>query len=350
MNKRCLIGSIACLSIMICVESAKAVISPTAVSGKEYSHFMDEDFMGVPDFEQTIFWDGFGGALDTFDFTPAPGPVRTPPISIPNPETDALANDNDLLFQELRDNRAALIFSTDGDGAIYYEDTAGAGGIWAAPPTINMIAPPRDVDAIEVWGPDSTDAMSGDDAFNYSLESRPPLGPGAFDPGFVSVWHVPGSAPGALGPTAFPLLSTGELAAAIFPLAPAGTPIQVLQEELDLDGMMLDINEFEPDPVGGGAGVRVGRINFSIDPIIDASGAVVFDGGEIFTWDFAFPGPIVPAAFLSHGGHLWDTAFSVIGTFGTATENVNGIEAVPEPAASFLLVLGMMLLGWQRRR
>jgi hypothetical protein len=140
-----------------------------------------------------------------------------------------------------------------------------------------------------------------------------------------------------------------ELAAAILPLAPAGTPTALIQEELDLDGMMLDIDEFEPDPTGGG-GLRVGRINFTIDPIFDASGAVVFDGGEIFTWDFAFPGPIAPAAFLLHGGHLWDTAFSVMGTFGTATENVNGIEAVPEPAAGVLLVLGMLLLCWQRRR
>jgi hypothetical protein len=348
-KNRCCIVLLAGLSLMICLQTSQAIPpAPSAVSGKEYSHFIDEDSTGIPDFEQAIFWDGLGGAIDTFDYSGTP---RMPTISVIKPETDAIAFDNDFLFQRLRDNTADLIFSTDMDGSMYFEDTAAVamGGVWAAPPMINMMAPPRDVDAIELWGPNSSAAASGDDGYNYSLESRPPFGPGAIDPGFVPVWHIPGSTPGALGPAAFPLFSTADLVAAIFPLAPVGTPIDLLQEELDLDGMMLDIQEFEEAIPGGPPGVSVGRINFTIDPITDPNGLVVFDGGEIFTWDFALPGPIAPAAFLFHGGHLWDTAFPVMATYGTLSENVNGIEAVPEPATGLLLAVGMLFLGRRRR-
>ncbi len=233
--------------------------------------------------------------------------------------------------------------------------------MWATSGLINLASPPRDVDAIEVWGPDSTAAVSGDDSFNYSLESIPPLGPGAIDPGGIAVWHVPGSVPGSLGLTAFPLLFDLELAAAITPLAPFGIDDhQTIQEQLDLDGMMLNILNFEPgdDVPGSPGGTRTGSINFTIDPITRTDGTTVFDGGEIFTWDFDFSAlapPPVPAAFLKHGGHLWDTAFPVMGTFMTATENVNGIESVfeviPEPSSVMLAVIGLLsLAGYRRRR
>jgi hypothetical protein len=348
--------AVATIALLAHVATSQAVPPPpTAVTGKEYSNFMDKDASGVLDPEQAVFWTGTGAALDTFDYTPgAPGPLRDPPISIDRPETDALAFDRDQFFFPLRGNTRDLVFSTDGDPDIYFEDTAGVGGTWATAGMINSTPGALDdVDAIELWGPDSTAAALGDDAFNYSLESRPPLGPGAVDPGLISVWHVPGSVPGALGPTAFPLLFVPELAAAISTLAPVGTSIDLLQNELDLDGMMLNIEQFEPEIPGGPAGLRVGSIHFTIDPIIDPlTGVVVFDGGEIFTWDFAFPGPIAPAGFLSHGGHLWDTAFGVMTTFGTATENVNGIESVPEPATTLLAALAITsfcVLGRRRR-
>ncbi len=330
--------------------TAYGVLPPMAVTGKEYSNAPDTDATGLIDSEQSIFWTGTGAAFDTFDFTPGPGPLRVPPLPtfIENPQTDALANSSDFLFNDVRANRSSLIFSTDGDPSIYFEAPGGGSGIWAAPPMINAASPPRDVDAIEVWGPDSAATGSGDDSFNYSLESVPPLGPGAFDPGLVPVWHVPGSIPGGLGPVAVPLITTFELAMAIAPLAAIPVPPQVLQEELDLDALML--NDVIYEEVPGTPGIRRARLNFSIDPIIDpASGAAVFDGGEIFVWDFDSTLPIMPASFLFHGGHLWDTAFPVMATFGTASENVNGIESVPEPATgASLLTLVCLWIGLRR--
>ncbi len=330
---------------------AYGVLPPTSVTGKEYSNAPDLDALGLPDSEQTIYWTGTGAAFDTFDFTPGPGPVRVPalPTFIEIPQTDALANSDDFLFDDVRSNRSPLIFSTDGDPSIYFEAPAGGSGVWAAPPMINSASRPRDIDAIEVWGPDSTAATSGDDSFNYSLESVPPMGLGAFDPGMTSVWHVPASVPGTLGPVAVPLVSVSELAAAIAGLATIPVPPSLLQESLDLDALML--NDVFYEEVPGAIPVRRARLNFSIDPIVDpATGAVVFDGGEIFVWDFDSTMPIMPASFLLHGGHLWDTAFPVMATFGTATENVNGLESVPEPATAVgLLTLVCLWIGQRRR-
>ncbi len=61
------------------------------------------------------------------------------------------------------------------------------------------------------------------------------------------------------------------------------------------------------------------KIMFSIDPIQG------LDGGEIFVYDQSTR----KSSFLKHGGHLWDTSFDVMGTFGTASENINALEAVP---------------------
>ena len=67
---------------------------------------------------------------------------------------------------------------------------------------------------------------------------------------------------------------------------------------------------------------------------------VTFDGGEIFEYD----DPTTPTRFLNHGGHLWDTAFDVRGTFNLLNENIDALEAVsavPEPSCIAMLLLGI---------
>ena len=80
-------------------------------------------------------------------------------------------------------------------------------------------------------------------------------------------------------------------------------------------------------------------IMFSVRPIGP------LDGGEIWVWDKSTGGP---AAFLVHGGHTWDTAHDVSGHFGGVDENINAMEAVPEPMTICLLGLGG--LGLLRRK
>ena len=61
----------------------------------------------------------------------------------------------------------------------------------------------------------------------------------------------------------------------------------------------------------------------------------------------------MPASFLNHGGHLWDTAFPVANTFGLNSENVNAIESastIPEPITAILLGIGLAGLAARRRR
>ena len=96
-------------------------------------------------------------------------------------------------------------------------------------------------------------------------------------------------------------------------------------------------------------------IMFSVSPIDgDDSGDITLDnplldvdGGEIFVWQKG-----EEAKFLDHGGHPWDTEFSVRGTLNLDNEDVNALEAVayhnippvPEPS-SLLSLLGLSALG-----
>jgi hypothetical protein len=329
--------------------------SPKNVPGKEYSDHRDKDTtpppLGpIPDPEQNIAWDGAGGVADTFDYTGSRQlPGGTTDI---DREVDALANLGDLLFHSVIANTSALLFSTDYDPRIHYESIGGGGGVWAAPPVIDQHGV-DDVDGLEVWGPEPDspippgDATKTDDANRYSLEYPigydPPLN--QLDPLGIAVWDY-----NSLAHTSIPWWTVAELSAAIAPLF--GVPIHDIEENFNLDGMMnFDVSDFDTPQKGD-------EIMFTIDPIdLDGDGkitpnAIDIDGGEIFTYKRGDP----MAAYLNHGGHLWNTAFNVQGTFSTASENVNALEAVstvPEPTSILLLGFGLAgLAGYvlHRRR
>jgi len=292
---------------------------PGLVPGKEYSTDVDSDAFGVADPGQVVSWDGrVGGVADSFDYTGTGGLPTS--LLDENLQLDALANSGDALYSSVIIDASALLFSTDGDGSIYAEKIAaagGGGGIWAPPPLINAAHPPTDIDGLEVWGGDGPGA---DDANRFSIKG---------DPTGVAVWATAGGPPGP----AASLYTDAELAAAILPLAAALISLSELENMLDLDAMMTFLKD---------------DILFSIDPIMNATGAVVFDGGEIFVYDRS----LASVSFLTHGGHVWDTAFSVMGTFGTATENINALEsvAIPVPATLALFGVGLAGLGVARRR
>ena len=306
----------------------ECVPPPPRVPGKEYSNHLDRRGFLVdpgdpgaphsPDPEQNIAWDGIGGTADTFDYSLS----RANQGDTVDREVDALANQRDVLYREVVANRTPLAFSTDLDPKIWYETVSGSSGIWAPALAVDQRSP-DDVDGLEVWGrePEApVDApTASDDANRYSLEFDPAIPGGAR----ISVWHY--------DPTFH--VSTPYLTAAAIAGAIGRTD---LAPQIDLDAMMNLDESGEADTADAGD-----RILFSIDPID------VFDGGEIWEWTVGGP----PAAFLSHGGHLWDTAFPVMATFGTATENINALEAIPEPGSLVLMLLGAAcMLGSRRRR
>ena len=299
---------------------------PIRTPGKEYSNSRDWDDtqpVHVADPDQVLAWDGGGGRTDTFDYSGTRGP------GLPEEgQVDALANRGDALFSAVINDRSYLLFSTDGDNRIFFEAPTGfgtfpatTGGIWAPPPQIDAEGV-IDVDGLEVWGPDGPGA---DDANRYSL-----IG----DPGRIAVYDF-------IGGVSSPLFTNADIAAAI------GAPNLV--DLIDLDAMMTFGSQ----------------IMFSIDPILGPTGGLVFDGGEIWVWDGVTPGG---ASFLNHGGHLWNTAFNVMGTYNTQTENINALEAastlgnecgaavglvpctqIPEPASLALLIPGLLGLRLVRR-
>ena len=272
------------------------VPSPDEVPGKEYSNSNDINDTGTADPEQTLNWDT-DPPTDAFDFS------GTREGDSEEREVDALAYPFDHLFEEVTQNQVPLLFSTDGDSRIFFERTDGSFGIWAEPPLAT------DVDGLEVW--DEEGEFGRSDAYIYSLEGDPDVGnTGAF--GRISVWGFDDNLIDTV-----PYLTAFQVADAI------GRPD--LADSIDLDAMMM-LSSFDSG---------IAEWLFSIAPIDG------FDGGEIWVWDGVTQGG---AEFLNHGGHIWDTAFCVQCTFGTASENINALEAVaatPEPTN----ILGLFALG-----
>lgn len=372
---------------------------PSSVPGKEYSHDVDQETLapgGIADPEQVIAWDGSGGVADGIDYT------GTRPLYTLDDDVDAIANRRDHLFKQLIANddsvdMAHLIFSHD-DMISLYPPTAppgsgvlpmpflvpsgtppgvtlvtgkvigGAGelsyekafafsppsdqGLWAKQPDINAMPLPRDVDGVEVWGPEPAFTA---DADKYSLNVDFMSG--------TSVWSYP---------TGTPYISQATIAATVKTLLGPFPPTAVLpypdfidgEDAINLDALMVqDIivgsdadDSFDRDPAGG-----IGdRIIFSIRQIVDPMDPTGYyaTGSELFVLD-ATTGP-TGAKFLAHGGHLWDKAYALsdlalpptlVG--GNAVIDINAIEAisqdvVPEPTSAILLLVagvGFVLSG-----
>jgi hypothetical protein len=212
-------------------------------------------------------------------------------------EIDSLANANDALSPELLTNTAALILGIQGTPNVYFESIGGGVGTWASQPSVDGLGV-NEIMGLEVWGPELAS-----DANRFSLRG---------DPSGCAIFAFP-----AAFPASSCVATTLDIADAI------GLS---RTEVIDLDALM----------------VNQGTFIFSIRP----SGNL--DGGEIWVWT-----PGSAAAFLNHGGHVWDTAFDVRRTFGTGSENVQDIEAiaspVPEPGTIGLTLAGGLAVLLARR-
>ena len=257
---------------------------------------------------RTSPYNGNGGASDTFDYS------GSLPGGSEDVQVDAIANSLDAYFQEVVTDQVPLMLSFATPdlqaGDIKYqmgqEDTTGT---WATAQEINAFSPPDDVDGLELWGPEN------DDANMFSLEG---------DPVGVAVFRYDGVG------NSVQYIRSIDLMQAI------GQGVGIY-ELVDLDAMMvLDINGDEFFSNGD-------SIMFSVKETISGGGA--FDGGEIFVWNYDSG-----VQFLIHGGETWDTAHNVGLHFGVSTEDINALEAVPEPATMTLLMIGGVALLRRKRK
>lgn len=297
------------------------------VPSKQYTDALDMTHVPTPHDprpSQVGHWDGIGGARDGVYLGDSDSFFGEFNI-------DAQSQVNDALFDAVIDNRAPLIVSTSFDGmlgndtSLAAERSSGAVETFATRRQVvdhgHVGGLLRDIDSVDLWGTENADA-----AGFYSLQS---------DPNNVAVYSRLILGPGGVQP----YLTKTQIANAIEDpnIAPA----------IDVDGLMVrdvgtGLNPFDGEFNDGDA------ILFSIAPIFDATGAVRYDGGEIWVWEFG-----QPARYLEHGGHKWDTAFDVAGTFGVNTQNIDAIEAagsIPEPTSVALLVGGLFGLCFRRRR
>ncbi|MCA9266153.1 MAG: PEP-CTERM sorting domain-containing protein [Planctomycetales bacterium] len=289
------------------------------VPGKELTDSFDQNYQPVPHAVQPMqlgLFDGLGGARNGVDI------IGFVPKDIVGLHIDAQAQVNDRLFREVVDNRVPLIVSTESDQmlgrdvALAAERATGAVQSFATRSQVvdhgHAGGVLRDINSVDLWGIEEqtgTNFLSVEgDAAGVSVYSMNVLGPGGVQP----------------------YLTRADIAGAI------GMPN--LDVRIDVDALMVGdvgtgFNPFDGEFGPGDA------IMFSLAPITVGSDLVV-DGGEVWIWEFG-----QPAHFLNHGGHLWNTAFSVRDAFGTQFENVDALEAVsvPEPATG--LVFGMTILG-----
>lgn len=218
-------------------------------------------------------------------------------------DIDALANSQDALYIDLVQDEAYMLFNVGNESLVRWEapKVAQQGG-WGTPPGS------RATDALEVWGPHDLGEVLPD-ANLFSLRG---------DASGTSIFGL-NLGTGAVAPW----ISREQIALAI------GLD-QRLIGQVDVDAL-----------VAYGS-----NLVFSVAPI-EAAG---LDGGEIWHWQLSDPSG--RATFLRHGGHLWDTAFDVRGTYGLHSEDVTVLEvvAVPEPHTQALALVGLGLMACVLRR
>ncbi|MBN1912009.1 MAG: PEP-CTERM sorting domain-containing protein [Pirellulales bacterium] len=352
---------------------------PSIIPGKEYSHNLDENTTGaggVLDPLQVIAWDGSGGTMDGVDFTPGQN-------YLPEDEVDAIANHADFLFNQLKTDDAHLIFSVDdvftmftgatpgpgvlpvagpvtlanghmigGAGELSYELGVYGGvnspsdqGVWAKRHEINNSPLPRDIDGVEVWGPEPAEKA---DADKYSLDvdydSFFPAGGGPVPGDAVSVWNADGTV----------YIEHSKIVAAVTSLLGSDLPGQQVGL-INLDALMVrdvvpDDKTFQRNPNGPEA--EHDQIIFSIRQIpnpLDLTGYYA-TGSELFVLDAT--GHV---EFLRHGGHLWDKLYAVTNFdvysgddehYGVLDINaIEGITANVVPEPSSIMLLGLAAVG-----
>lgn len=301
-----------CLAVGLLAVSAAFAQAPALVPGKEYADVPNKNAANVATPGQSLLWDGTGAVIDGFNYSPAGASPR---------EVDALAHQNDALFNSVIRDLSAMLITFGGNNNVFFENPGGAVGIWATAAMINA-GGVNEIDGLEVWGPEGV--VDGD---RYSE-----LG----DPSGCAVLRVAGVC----------MATVADIASSI--------DVDVLS--FDLDGLMTwEANtgvDLDPtDPLFNSHGGKAPSILFSIRPAATRAG-LMYDGGEIWTYDLVTK----TSAFLTHGGHVWNTAFNVMGTFGVTSENVIGIEAidvgsnVPEPGTVGLLAAGLALVALGRLR
>jgi len=380
------------------------IITPDLVGGKEFSHDMDYEVTlfgppdTMPDPQQVVAWDGTLGGSGVVDVTDFSG---TRPDYDAEDEIDALANRGDFAYTQLKMERAHLLFSLDdlyhvvplggggipvpmgippgtppgvtlgngnvvgGSGEISYElGTLGGNpvdfqSVWAEQADINGMPLPRDIDGLEVWGPEPPAA----DADKYSLDVDAfsfgsPASPGDA----VSVWNGSGTPYVAHSDIVAAVTALlGPIPATAFLAGPDGRPIEEDRFAINLDALMVhdvagENDTFGRSPVGPD---ESDEIIFSIRQIIDPADPDGYyaTGSELIVLN-AGSG----ASYLMHGGHPWDHTYA-LSVFGgeivpgqqVFAYDINAIEAVgefavPEPASTALLLVGLAAVNGVRRK
>ena len=357
------------------------VMPPATVFGKEYSHDRDFSVVGpTADPQQVINWDGRGGTLDGIDYS---GTQNNWDI---DQQVDALANSRDGLFRQLFRDDAHLVYSHDDEVTVFPQGPMGPinlvhlpesgpltlasgqqiGGagelslersgvhsgasiheLWAKQEQINRMPLPRDVDGVELWGPEPPEQGEDPqtfigDADKYSLELD-------FESG-VSVWNASGN------PYVSHAMIVMAVESALGPIPGHAILPHDNQEghnAIDIDALMVydtsgrvDVFDDEPQPPFGEEPVDQLReeiendqprdtLIFSIRQIVDDvdPDGYYATGSELFVLD-----SLSGVSFLEHGGHEWNHDYALNElqfkredqeeAFGVI--DVNAIEAIGE--------------------